>query len=115
MDENAFMILDIFILGLGCYLLYAWYLVKFKGEVKENLFLAREYPLKKCKDKNGYLAYIAPRLLIFALVSVAAGVIGIADDCLGFLGGYYMILSLCFFAAAIWFAFVVKKCYKLFW
>ena len=78
--DSMFVLFDMLLLGLGVYLLYAWYLLKFKGEVKENILLVKEYPFKKCKDKNGYFAYTAPRLFVFALICSVAGAIGLAND-----------------------------------
>lgn len=115
MGSNMFAIVDVLILGLGGYLFYAWYLAKFKGEVLEKVLLSQSYPIKKCKDKEGYLNYIAPRLLVFALLSILVGIIGLADDFFSFLGGYYMILVLIFLIVVIWYSLAVKKCYQLFW
>lgn len=116
MDTNGmFSIFDIFVVGVGLYLLYTWYLLKFKGEVKESVLLSKGFPYKRCKDKEGYKAFIGPKLLVLGMIALLAGCVGLINDYQDFLGAYYIIVAVVFFAVVIWFSLMVRKAYKLFW
>ena len=115
MGTEMFVLMDVLVVGAGIYFLYCWYLLWFKKEVKEGVLLSKEYPFKKCKDKEGYTRYVAPRLLVLGIVSIMVGIIGLLNDRYQFLGSWYLLVSVAFFLIIIWFALIVKKSYKLFW
>ncbi len=75
--DNMFILMDMLVVGCGVYVLYAFYLMKAKGEVKESLLLSNGAKMAKCKDKNAYMAYISPRLLIFGLATIICGGLGV--------------------------------------
>ena len=54
--NSMFSLMDLVIAACGVYILYVWYLLKFKGEIKENILLPKDVPVKRCKDKAGYVA-----------------------------------------------------------
>lgn len=112
---NMFMFMDILVAGCGAYVLYAFYLMKFKGEVKENLLLSQDIKWAKCKDKDGYIAYIAPKLLIMGICTLISGLLGLLNDYTNLFGMGYLIITSIFLAVVIWFAVVIKKAVKKFW
>jgi len=114
MDSTG-MIYDILMLGLGFYFLYVWYLMSYKNEIKEQVLLSRAYPYKKCKDKEGYKAFIGKRLIVVALACMASGALGIYNAYTNILGYFAMIPTVICLAAIIWFMFVIKKSNKKFW
>ena len=53
MDNNSlFSFMDILIAGCGIYLMYCWYLLQFKGEVKKGVLLP-DKSTAHCKDLDG--------------------------------------------------------------
>ena len=77
--NQMFAIMDFIMVGAGLYLLFAWYLLQFKNEIREGV-LVQTGMAKKCKDLEGYKRYIGPKLLIFALCAIASGAIGLYSD-----------------------------------
>ncbi len=47
-------IFGIFGVGCGIYCLYGYYMLKFKGEIMQSLFLPKDTNMNKCKDLQGY-------------------------------------------------------------
>ena len=45
--------LDIIFVGAGVYMLYAWFLLTTKGEIKQEVLMSKDINLKKCKDLEG--------------------------------------------------------------
>lgn len=100
--NQMFAIMDFIMVGAGAYLLFAWYLLQFKNEIREGV-LVQPGMARKCKDVEGYKKYIAPKLLLFALCAVASGAIGLYSDYvkpinsivyLGFTGIFFVVLVL---------------------
>lgn len=112
---SIYMMVDLLFAGCGVYVLYAWYLMKTKGVVKENILMSREVSMKRCKDKDGYMKYIAPRILVFGIALTIVGLIGFADDYYKFLGIASLIMQGVGLAVIIYFAVVSKKSIKMFW
>ena len=77
--NQMFTIMDFIMLGAGVYLLFSWYLLQFKNEIREGV-LVQSGMARKCKDLEGYKRYIAPKLLIFALCAIASGALGLYSD-----------------------------------
>lgn len=112
---NMYLLVDVLFVGCGIYVLYAFYLMKAKGEVKENVLMSKEVSIKSCKDKAAYIAYMAPKLLIFGVVLVIVGAVGFADDYFKFLGMGILIVQALGLGVIIYFAVVSRKSVKMFW
>ena len=54
--DNIWSFLDIIFVGAGVYMLYAWFLMKKKGEIKQEVLMSKDIELKKCKYLEGYKA-----------------------------------------------------------
>ncbi len=115
MDTNQmFGIVDILMVGAGCYILYSWYLLKFKNEIREGV-LVQQGEAKKCKDIEGYKNYIAPKLLVFALCALASGGLGLYSDYVQPVNNYlYLGLTVIFFIVLVVFVRYTKKAQELF-
>lgn len=75
---NIMLIFDIIIAGVGVYLLYSYIIMKKDREIP-SAFVAEEQ-IRKCKDKDGFINYMLPRTLIFAIGSMASGVLCFLAD-----------------------------------
>ncbi|MEE0418919.1 MAG: hypothetical protein UDG86_02605 [Lachnospiraceae bacterium] len=113
--DNMFILMDMLVVGCGVYVLYAFYLMKAKGEVKESLLLSNGAKMAKCKDKNAYMAYISPRLLIFGLATIICGGLGVWNDYTNVFGLGYLVVMVIFLAMVVWFAMAIKKSLKMYW
>lgn len=62
----------------GIYCLYTGIKLKMKGELFPNqLLLPKDTKPEDCLDQEGYIAYIAPRLLVAGVIYTLVGVISL--------------------------------------
>lgn len=113
--DSMYSLIDIIVLGAGLYLLYAWYLLKYKGEIRESVLLPKGIEAKKCKDLDGYAADVSPKVLVYGLVTAGCGALGIVDTQWGFLGNYYLIIIGIFLVVTVWYTVQSKKAVKKYW
>ncbi len=116
MDSSVFGILDVIFVGAGIYVLYAWFLMKTKGEIKTSILMSKDINLKKCKDLEAYKAYIAPKMLIFGIASLVYGAVGLINANVYALPlpVYFAVMAF-FMAVLIWFAYATRKGVQKFW
>lgn len=111
-DSNMFAFLDIMIVGCGIYLVYCWYLLMFKNEVKQGVLLPNK-STAPCRDMEGYKKTIGKKLLLFAITALAAGGLGLYSDYVKPVNSYlYMGLTLVFLLVLIFFIRSAKKAEK---
>lgn len=113
--DSMYLLMDVLVLGAGLYILYAYFLMMKKGEIKENILMSKEINMSQCKDKEGYIKYVAPKLLIFGIGAVICGLLGFINDYTQALGGWYMVVTVLFLVLIIWFAMSTRKAIKIFW
>ena len=117
---DVMLIFDLIIAALGAYLLYSAFRMKKEQEVPA-IFLAKE-EMDRCEDKSGFAAYMFPKTVIFAVVSVVSGILCFLADIKvlpldkksGNIFGIVMLLI--FLAAWLYFTVFLKKakekCFK---
>ena len=113
--DSMFSLMDLIILGSGAYVLYCYYLLKFKGEIKEGLLLPKGPNVKKCTDKAAYTREVENKVLVYGIVVLICGGCGVLETQTGLLGRWYLAVIAIFLAVTIWFAFVVKKSAEKYW
>lgn len=115
MDTNSlFSFMDIMILGCGGYLLYAWILLMFKGEIRKGVLLPDGADVQ-CHDLDGYRKFIGWKLLVFALSGIVCGILGLYSDYVAPVNSYlYLTLTVLFFLVLIWFTTQAKKAEKIY-
>ena len=115
MDTNTmFSLMDIIILGCGAYILYAWYMLMYRNEIKEGVLVPAGYG-NKCRDLDAYKAVISGKLLIFALTAIGAGAISLYSDYVARIpAAIYLGLTGLFLLVLIWFTVQAKKAQKQF-
>ena len=97
-------------------MLYAWFLMKKKGEIKQEVLMSKDIELKKCKDLEGYKAYIAPKMLVFGVGAVAYGGMGLVNSYVTPLPSMlYNVMMFVFLLVPIWFALMARKGTEKFW
>ncbi len=113
--DSMFSLMDLVIAVCGVYILYVWYLMKFKGEIKENILLPKDVKVNRCKDKAAYIAEMAPKVLAYGCIVVVCGIIGIAEDLFHFFGNAYLIMLAAFLLATVLFVMQARKALKKYW
>ena len=108
-------LIDLMFIGCGIYILYVYYSLKFKGEIKETLLLPKGTDPNRCKDKEAYIAEMANTVLIYGIVVLLCGVMCIVEDTYQSLGNYYLLVLVVFVAVTIWFSAKGKKALKKYW
>ena len=112
--NQMFAIMDFIMVGAGLYLLFAWYLLQFKNEIREGV-LVQQGMGKKCKDPEGYKKYIGPKLLIFALCAIGSGALGLYSDYVRPINSIlYLCLTGVFFVVLVLFVRYIKKAQDMF-
>lgn len=117
MDTNSmFAFMDLLFLLCGLYILYAYYLLAAKNEIKEGVLIPKDLAPKKCKDFEGYKKYIGPKVLIFGIYATAMGGIGLYQDYVKPLPSMiYIPIYVLFFVVMILYLVATKKAEKMFW
>ena len=111
--NQMFAIMDFIMVGAGIYLLFTWYLLQFKNEIREGV-LIQQGMAHKCKDIEGYKRYIGPKLLIFALCALASGGLGLYSDYVRPVNTIlYLALTVVFFIVLVLFVRYTKKAQEL--
>ena len=114
--DNIWSFLDIIFVGAGVYMLYAWFLMKKKGEIKQEVLMSKDIELKKCKDLEGYKAYIAPKMVVFGVSAVIYGGMGLVNSYVTPLPSMlYNVMMFVFLLVLIWFALMERKGTEKFW
>ncbi len=108
----SMMIMDIAILLVGMYLARVAYgMMKAK---KVNKMILPEGDMKKCRDEQGFVEYIAPRMLAFSILTMAAACVGWYFDAMNTQGYKSLIGASIFLFALILFSIQFKKSKKRF-
>ena len=116
MDNSIWSVLDVIFVGAGIYVLYAWVMMKTKGEIITSILMSKDVELRKCKDLEGYKAYIAPRMLVFGIAAIFYGAAGLVNTYVAPLpGAVYGAVMALFLAVLIWYAIATRKGVQKFW
>ena len=113
--DSMFSLMDLIILGSGAYIIYCYYLLKFKGEIKEGLLLPKGTNVKKCTDKAAYIKEVENKILLYGVAVLICGGFGVLETQTGLLGKWYLVVIAVFLVVTVWFAMVVKKSGEKYW
>lgn len=105
-------IFGLFGVGCGLYCLYGYYMLKFKGEIIQSLFVPKDTNLKKCKDYKGYCSEAQFPALLLGIVVLAYGLVDLCNTYVCKVGGILVGMIILVFAALIFFAVRIKKINK---
>ncbi len=112
---TMFSLMDVIVVACGGYILYAYYLLAFKNQIKKGVLVSAQTDPKKCKDFEGYKKYMSTRTLLFGLTAVISGLIGLYQDFVAPINSYvYLAFFILFFVVLVWFVMCVKKAEKMF-
>lgn len=117
MDTNSmFGFMDLIIVGGGLYVIYQYIKMIHSRKLETSALLPKEIDPKKCKDVEGYIQYIGPKMLTFGIVATLCGLLGLIQDYTQKIGyPVYLAGMAVFVAAAVWYSIAIKKALKEFW
>lgn len=114
--QSIYAIMDAAIVASGIYVLYMYFTMAKSGKLRQNMLIPQNLDVKKCKDVAGYIQFIGTKQIIFGLVAVISGGIGLLQDFTQLIGAVpYIIVIMIFFVYALWFGLQVKKAGQMFW
>lgn len=105
-------LIDGIIFACGIYMFYSAYLMKTKGELKVGWLVSKNINLERSKDVPGYINYMYPRVLFFAICVLIYSVINFYSTYLSSLGMIQMATFVLFFIVVIWFAYISTRASK---
>ena len=116
MNESLFSwstIIDIIVAGVGIYLIYLIYLAKYKGQIHQTFIWRRDDNPNKCRDKEGFVNYLFPRVIVCGVILFADGLIGIINrHIVTFFEMFDLVSIVVTFAVIIAFGFFASKAMK---
>lgn len=80
MGNGAGGMIDILFLVSGVYLVYTAVMAKKKGNVSDNVMLAKGVTEKDIVDKAGFIEYMYKRILLAGVMVILAGIVHMVND-----------------------------------
>ncbi len=105
-------IIGIITLVCGLYCLYGAGLMRFKGEVKESLVMAKKVDLKTCMDLKGYCREAQVPLFVLGAVVTFYSLVDIYNTQYGGLAMLYWILLALAAVSLIWYTKKIREINK---
>ncbi len=111
--NSATGLMDLIVIAAGAYMLYGYYLLMTKNEVKEGIMISKAASGKKCKDIEGFKKEMGPKVLLFAVTAILNGCIGLISDYTGWIPAQvFWAVYVLFFVVLIWFVMQARKIEK---
>ncbi len=106
-------IMDLIVIAAGAYMLYGYYLLMTKNEIKEGIMISRASSGKKCKDLEGFKQEMGPKVLIFSIIAILNGIVGMLSDFTELIPSVvFWAFYIIFFVVLIWFVLQARKLEK---
>ncbi len=106
--------IDFIVLAGGVYIVYAAFKLKNGGDLSSQLIWDKNTPFSQCRDKDGFRAYVSPRLLIAGIIIAVDGALGVACTKFDVYKQAYPFLMVLTVAIIVWYATFMKKAQKMF-
>lgn len=98
---DVMLIFDIILVVFGLYMVGAALLMRKKGRISSVMLTPEE--ITKCKNSDGFIAYMYGREIIFGGIVAVMGVLGLLNDLVLELSFYNVIEMLLFLGVFLWF------------
>lgn len=107
-NADMMVVFDAIMTILGVYIVFSTIKMKKEGLVP-TLFVPVE-EMTRCKDVEGFIAYLFPKGMGLGLIGTGFGIVGICNDALANLGQLVNVIALVIFIAAwVWFSVQFRK------
>ncbi len=102
------------LIGVSCgiYCLYGYYMLRFKGEIVQSLFLPKDANVKKCKDLNGYRSEAQAPALVLGIIVLLYGALDLYNTYVQAVGWMLAVMIVLVIAAVCFFAVRIKNLNK---
>lgn len=104
---DVMLIFDVVIVIFGVYMIAAALMMKKNGVISSVVITPEE--IAKCKDKQGFIAFMYWKEALFGGLMALVGVLGIINDTVVSLGAFNVVEMLVFLAAFLWFQNELRK------
>lgn len=100
----------------GIYSLYIAYKMKNTGEILGKIFLIHNTKVDRCKDKESYITFMYPKILVFGIFATLMGGVGVIDSYFLTVNAFLTLgVAIIFSGTLIWLTRSAKKASKDFW
>ena len=72
-------VIDIIVAGVGVYLIFLIFQAKYNGIIHKTFIWRRDDDPSKCRDKEGFVNYLFPRVIACGVVLIIDGVLGVIN------------------------------------
>ena len=110
---SMFLLIDIVIAAYGAYLIYAAFNLKKNGEIGGAVW-SKDLPMRKCKEKEGFMKFMFPRLLVSGILILVNGILGILDDKMGLPLPLSQLPMAIILFVVVWYILYARKAQKLY-
>lgn len=110
---GMFLLIDIIIAAYGAYLIYGAFNLRKNGEIGGAVW-SKDLPMRKCKDKEGFIKYMFPRLLVSGILVLINGILGVLDDKMGLPLIISLIPMAIILFVVVWYIIFAKKAQKMY-
>ena len=113
MDPNSlyssFGFIDIFVIAMGVYGLYSWYMLVKKHEIKKTLLIGGSTTPEQCTDIEGFAGYMGSKLLILSADLLIFGSFSAYNSFVADVGAILWVGMAVFLAIIIWYCLQLRK------
>lgn len=114
--DSMYALVDGLIFVCGLYVIYHYILMVRSGALRKSPILPKEVDVTRCKDVAGFIRFTGTKQLIFGIIAVLGGTVGLIQDFTGKIGIIPYLISVGIFVVyAFWFGMQVKKATQMFW
>lgn len=105
------------IMFLGCaYCGYSWFWMRQNGQIHKNpILIPPKVEVADCKDTQGYIRYLSPRLLVFSIIGVVFGAINLYGSYRSLPTEVSLLSIGILLVNIVWFAYVIHQAIKRYW
>lgn len=100
--------IEILLIACAVYMVYLTFKMKQTGEIP-TFFVNNKVKLENAKDKEGYIAFMFPRMLIFSFFVAAFAVLSILSNYFVFPGVVTLIIYIGYVALLIFYSIISVK------
>ncbi len=117
MDSNSlFVIVDGMVMLCGIYVVYLYIVMVTTGKLTQNVLMPKDINIKKCKDVRGFIKYMGWKQLLFGVIAIICGGLGIVQDYMNAIHPVLYLGSIAVFVIyAVWYSMNIKKAVEIFW